>query len=140
MTGMLLLAMGLPFIIYRYVSFKPSFNAAEQAVARFAPAAQPMPQRTWQYAATAPNPLGESFSRPPAAATQQKRAVSAASSAVEPLPAVTFILQGNGRGMAIIDGTVVREGEKLRSWKVTRIERNRVLLEGRKGSRWVTLQ
>lgn len=128
----------IPLLLYRYVTFKPVLSPAENAVAQFSPTPPATDKRIWHYLATAQNPLGETLTAPPAATAQKKSVADI--SAQAPPPVVTFILQGNGKGMAIIDGNVVREGEKFRNWRITRIERNRILLEGRKGTIWANLE
>jgi hypothetical protein len=41
--------------------------------------------------------------------------------------------------MAIINGAVLKVGDRYQDWQVVRIERTRVLLTGRKGPLWLTL-
>jgi hypothetical protein len=55
-------------------------------------------------------------------------------------PTVSFILSDGGKDMAIINGAVLKVGDRYQDWQVTRIERTRVLLTGRKGPLWLTLQ
>lgn len=130
----------IPLVLYRYVQFKPRFDQTEQAVAQFSPTAQKTSvQRSWHAAAVAINPLGAAAA-PPANASQPKQVTQQQPKPHIVLPTVTFILQSADKKMAIVDGTIVHEGELFRTWKIARIERNRVLLEGRKGTRWIHLE
>jgi hypothetical protein len=51
----------------------------------------------------------------------------------EPLPSVSSILIGRDRRLAILDGTIVSEGDRIGSRRVTRIERNGVVLRDSSG-------
>lgn len=134
----LALSLLLPIALDRRLRFEQQLSPAELAISRFTPAPPAVPpQRLWQQGTLVPNPLGT----PPQPAGKPPQAVAATPAAVvqERLPAVSLIVQGDGRPTAILDGTLVREGETVRSWRIARIERNRVLLEGRKGTRWIHL-
>ncbi|MBI3592114.1 MAG: hypothetical protein HY099_01265 [Nitrospirae bacterium] len=52
---------------------------------------------------------------------------------------VTFILIDGGKRMAIINGIVVKEGDIIKSGRVARIEKDRVLIKDKKESRWLTI-
>ncbi len=51
---------------------------------------------------------------------------------------LTFTFVGKRR-YAIIDGNLYREGDKLKYERLIKVEKNRVLLDGRWGKRWVYL-
>lgn len=50
-----------------------------------------------------------------------------------PLPAVTSILYGNGRRLAILDGSIMGEGDWVGDRRIVRIERDAVVLRDRAG-------
>lgn len=59
-----------------------------------------------------------------------------------PLPQLTFILyEGNAKkDTAILDGHLLRQGNSLRGWRIVKIEQKRVLLAGRKGTQWLSME
>lgn len=136
-----LVAILIPLLVYQQVHFTPTLKDTERAVAGFRPTTLAIPQATWQAAsvslpvvAAAPPASPAPGGMPPAAAPAPKAAPVAA-----PLPSVSFILHDGGKDMAIVNGAVVKVGDRYQEWRVERIERNRVLLSGRKGPLWLTL-
>lgn len=136
-----LVALLIPLLVYHQVSFRPMLKDTERAVAEFRPTTLAIPQATWQAAsvslpvvpAAAPA-LPTAGGMPTATAPAPKVAPVAA-----PLPSVSFILHDGGKDMAIINGAVLKVGDRYQDWQVARIERTRVLLTGRKGPLWLTL-
>lgn len=57
-----------------------------------------------------------------------------------PAKEVSFILLQRDRGMAIIDGKFVREGDVIAHQKIVKIEKNRVLLKDGTGETWLKLE
>lgn len=53
---------------------------------------------------------------------------------------VTFIMVTPGKKMAIIDGRMVREGDSLKNYKVVEIYKDRVLLTGKGGKKWLKVE
>jgi len=53
---------------------------------------------------------------------------------------VSLIVVAPGRKFAIINGNVAKEGDTVEMQRVLRIERNRVLLKGKEGERWLRLE
>jgi len=136
-------ALLLPLLVYHQVQFTPHLKDAEQNVATFKPTTLAIPRTAWQPAVLSPpvtaplppQPAAPSAS-PAAVASQLPKLVPAA----VPPPTVSFILSDGGKDMAIINGAVLKPGDRYQEWWVERIERNRVLLSGRKGPLWITLQ
>ncbi len=65
--------------------------------------------------------------RPPASPSQQS------ASGPAPLPkanAVQVLLIGENRKYAVVDGVIVRQGDTLNGWRVTRISSTGVMLSG----------
>lgn len=53
---------------------------------------------------------------------------------------LTFILMNAERKIAIINGQVVREGDRFEGSRIARIEKTRVLVKGKGGQEWLVLQ
>lgn len=58
----------------------------------------------------------------------------------EPVYSLSLVLISEGRKMAILNGHVLKEGERFGSQTVALIEKNRVSLKGPKGELWVNLK
>lgn len=137
-----LLAVLIPLLTYQQVNFKVTLKDTERAVANFRPTTLVVPRKAWQpvtltspvIAAPPPAPAAATGT-PPTPSSKQTPPVIAV-----PSPTVSFILHDNGKDMAIINGNVLKTGDRYQEWRVERIERNRVLLSGRKGPLWITLQ
>ncbi len=52
---------------------------------------------------------------------------------------VTLILMEGDRRMAIVNGIVVKEGDMIQGGTVARIEKDRVLIKGKKEQKWVRI-
>jgi hypothetical protein len=57
-----------------------------------------------------------------------------------PAHRLSLVLLDEGRKMAIINGRVLREGDRLETYQVARIEKNRVKLKGGRGELWINLE
>jgi len=57
-----------------------------------------------------------------------------------PPRSLTFILMNAERKIAIINGQVVREGDRFEGSRIVRIEKTRVLVKGKGGQEWLALQ
>ncbi len=55
-------------------------------------------------------------------------------------PALSLILLKEGKRMAIINGEVVKEGDRTASGKVLRITRSGVLVKNTEGERWIKIE
>ncbi len=53
---------------------------------------------------------------------------------------VTLILFSQGQKIAVMDSRIVKEGDRIDQGRIVRIERDRVLLGTKSGSKWVSLQ
>jgi hypothetical protein len=128
----------IPAVVYRKTGFKPELTAAEQAVVNFSPTQLQIDHTSWQQArlippvSTAPQPVTAVTST-----GQLPPKIPAAPPS--PPPSVSFILYDGVKSMAIINGSLVKTGDHLKDWRIERIERNRVLLQNRKGTIWLTL-
>lgn len=54
--------------------------------------------------------------------------------------AVSLIVVGQGRKLAIIGGVVTKEGDVIDQQRVVKIERDKVLLKDKEGERWLRLE
>ncbi len=52
---------------------------------------------------------------------------------------VSFILVNQSRKLAIIDGKLVHEGDKVFNHTIARIEKDKILLKNREGEKWLLL-
>lgn len=130
----------IPVATYLTTRFSPPLNAREQAVLAFTPTQTALIPKTWRTVEiTCPvsalpgnstiassSPLGNTLSVRSAPAATARSTIS-------------FILQGATGNMAIIDGIVVKEGSSFKGGRVTRIEQNRIQLEGKKGKKWLLM-
>ncbi|MBF0505612.1 MAG: hypothetical protein HQL09_02150 [Nitrospirae bacterium] len=154
-TGILI---ALPFIaiaaavlLLPYAKFEPSVSGSERQLAGFTTGNIPSISKREPFTASAldspikiavvqnsPNKTfpGESLSQlaPPPGTTHAQAA---------PLPkadVVSLIVVNNDNKMAIINGKVVREGEKSDGRLVVKIEKNRVLLKDKTESKWLKIE
>lgn len=137
-----LVALLIPLLVYRQVQFAPKLKDTEKAVAAFKPSTLQVPSVAWQPVQLR---LPVTSQPPPAAPPLPGTSVAPlptlpVTPAQLPPPTVSFILNDGGKDMAIINGAVLKVGDRYQDWRVARIERNRVLLTGRKGPLWLTLQ
>lgn len=139
-----LAGLAIPLLVYRQIRFIPPLKQVERSVAEFKPTTLVLPRKEWQQVTlTAPvTPLPAVPSMTPIAAGAQAPPAAVAPSAplAAPTPVVSFILHDGGKDMAIINGNVLKAGDRFQEWRVERIERNRVLLSSRKGPLWIALQ
>ena len=145
-TGVLI-ALAMPSLAYHKVRFRPVLSAPEKAVETFSPATLTITKKGWQEVQVTlpvtPPPLPAPAVPLPKHVTQTGIAgKSALPQPVQPAaarPRVSLIVHdGSGGGKAIIDGIPLKVGEQFREWTLERIETNRVLLKGRKGTTWVS--
>ncbi len=132
-----LTALLLPLLVYRQFHAAPRLQATEQTVAAFTPTSLLIPRRGWQTVTLAP-PVGLPAPAVPQPAPSAKAGLPLP--VATPPPTVSFILHDAGKDLAIVNGVMVKVGDRYQEWQVTRIERNRVLLHGRKGPLWIALQ
>jgi len=52
---------------------------------------------------------------------------------------VSFILVNQKKRLAIIDGKFVHEGDVIDNHKIAKIEKNKVLLKGKEGEKWLKM-
>lgn len=130
---------------YYAVRFAPPLTSAESAYAVFSPPAVTVVQRKAQTVTglACPLPL------PP----RRETGLRAAECAVPfqegppvgkeggPKQTKVSLIMINERGrMAIIDGVVVRQGDRFHKSKVARIEKDGVLLKHTEGEKWLRIQ
>jgi hypothetical protein len=127
----------IPIATYLATRFSPPLNRDEQAVLAFTPAPTGLPSRTWK-PVDAICPVTNSF--PGAANHSGATTLNPVPMSINSKPLISFILQGTTSNMAIIDGAVVQEGSSFSGGRVTRIEQNRILVENKKGKKWLSME
>ncbi|MDY0385305.1 hypothetical protein [Trichlorobacter sp.] len=136
-----LVALLIPALVYQQLQFAPKLKATERAVAEFKPTALQVPSSAWQpVSLRLPVTPQQPQAVPAMAGAAATPALAIPSAPPLQAPTVSFILSDGGKDMAIINGAVLKVGDRYQDWQVTRIERTRVLLTGRKGPLWLTLQ
>ena len=130
----------IPIATYYFLRFPDNLNSDEKSVYNFTPSPLQLSPKTWQNR-THISPLSETFEKSSEKAallslTEQKQP---APQSIISEPLISFILQESGKSMAILDGFVVREGDSVHGWRIAKIESNRVLLNGKRGSRWIKI-
>lgn len=134
------LALLVPGSIYYFVKLPVKLTPDEKAIYSFNNTPLQFAPRTWENGSyTAPvSPEAISSALNKAAAGQNINPIVLAHPPQQ-LPSLTFILQNNGKNMAILDGSVVREGSSINGWRVKRIESTRVLIQGKRGTQWLNM-
>lgn len=132
------------FLLLSSVKFAPSLSPAEKELAAFTCGTVPVvSKRQPVIAAGLESPITIPAAAP---VVQRKEFPREPLSRMAPPPAqlpatvVTLILVNNGKKMAVINGVVVKEGDIVDSSKVVKIEKNRVLLSDKKGSKWLKME
>ncbi len=132
----------LPLIVYMLLHFKPPLTATEKTVLTFTPPVPGLTPRVWKSASSScpVNPAANrSIKLKPADAESKTAQTAIIPPRMEEDLRVSFILHGTGKNMAIINGNVLKEGNTFNGWRVIRIEQNRLLIAGKKGKKWLTL-
>ncbi len=127
----------IPAAIFMYARFPLKLSRDEQTLLTFSPSPVSLQPRRW----TATNPVC------PVTAAIQQQSVTEKNSAqtgsalsTEPDPLLTFILySGSKQDIAILNGHLLRQGQRSRGVRLVKIEQKRVLIEDRKGTRWLTM-
>jgi len=138
-----LVALLIPALIYQQLQFVPQLKDTERAIANYKPTTLQVLGSNWQpVTLRLPVTLQPPPAAPPLPVTPAAPALAQPSAppVQAPVPTVSFILSDGDKDMAIINGTVLKVGDRYQEWQVARIERTRVLLTGRKGPLWLTLQ
>lgn len=147
----------LPFIAavvgllsLQYIKFTPSLSATETALTALTAGAVPtIVERRPITVPALESPIKipraedmqkKSFPGEPLANMAPPPGQHGSQAASVPRPdVVTMIVVNNDNRMAIINGIVVKEGDKINSSAVVKIEKNRVLLKDKRGPRWLTI-
>lgn len=137
----------LAFGISSFVKFKPQLTNEENVLVNFSPNVPPLNVRKFRDAAGIACPVtaaakvaapAPAVAFPPGAPPLLASTPTVSVAPKE--PHLSLILFEDGRRMAIIDGKVVREGERFNKATVARIEKERILLREGKGEQWLKLK
>ena len=133
----LIAAILIPLATYHYARFAPQYNNSEKMLLAFTPPPAGLTLKTWETV----NKNCPVNMRPGSNIKEAPVSSLAAQLPMQPaaLPRVSFILFGPGSNMAIVNGIVVKEGNRLKEWRIERIEQNRLLIAGKKGKKWLTI-
>ena len=120
------------------VKFAPSFSPVEQKVFSFTNENTPrITERKQSAVSSIKNPIDLTK-------TSEQGFPKASLEEIVPPPATTekrisFILVNKKRKVAIIDGKLVHEGDKVDNHSIVRIEKDKILLKNREGEKWLRL-
>jgi hypothetical protein len=142
------------FTAWSLVTFSAKLSPEEQKIVSFAPALPKLAVRTALSTAgvNCPIPINQNLAPSQAgltAPTGFPPGVPPAPDAAPPTisqaigsagPTVSFIMIDSSKRAAIINGKIVREGERFEQGTVARIERTRVLVGTGKGEQWLHLK
>ena len=153
--SMLLTAVGISMaaaLASAAVSFKAKLSADEQKLSSFAPAVPVLTVRTAVATSGADCPVatnraaaslaiaGPSDFPPGAPPVPEPPQSLAAIETPSSGPAVSFIMLDSSRRLAIVNGKVVKEGDRFQNGTISRIEANRLLFKEGKGEQWLHLR
>ena len=131
------IALIIIFVISK-VKFAPSFSPVEQKVFSFTYENSPR--------ITAKKPLLITSVKNPidSIQTSDQGFPKASLAEMVPPPAamdkrISFILINQKRKLAIIDGKLVHEGDKVDNHTISKIEKDKVLLKNKEGEKWLKL-
>jgi len=130
-------------VAVRWVHFKPSLSPAEARLLGFTPEKIDIYERL-------PFEVNKDLGSP-IEITKKREFPSMPLSAIAPqvlaepekpleLKVSMIIVVGEGRRMAIVNGLVVREGESIGSARITKIEKDRLLIAERQKTRWIYME
>ena len=120
------------------VKFAPSFSPAEQKVFSFTAENTPrITERKQSAVSSIKNPIDPTK-------TSEQGFPKASLEEIVPPPAtkekrISFILVNKDRKLAIINGKLVREGDKVDNNTIARIEKDKILLKNKEGEKWLRL-
>jgi hypothetical protein len=119
------------------VKFAPSFSPVEQKVFSFAYENTPrITERKQSAVSSVKNPIDPTK-------TSEQGFPKASLEEIVPPPAtekrISFILINKNRRLAIIDGKLVHEGDKVDKHTIARIEKDKILLKNKEGEKWLKL-
>jgi hypothetical protein len=137
-------ALAIPLVAYMTIHFTPVLNAQEREVIAFVSTPLSLQIRGWKAvnrtcpvaAITGLTPVIPA----PSPFASVNRAGYNGVTADSKIPEISFILHGNDTRMAIVDGYVLKEGNSFNGWRVMSIEQKRVLLENKKGGKWISIK
>jgi hypothetical protein len=135
-----LAALLIPVMVFMLVKFPLKLNPAERTLLSFTPAPVTLSARNWKEVSLA-CPVTAAATGTVTSAAAEAAAQKAASVIHEPDPLLTFILYGgSSRDVAILDGQLLHQGQQYKETRLVKIEQKRVLIENRKGKRWLTME
>lgn len=141
------------FTAWSLVAFSAKLSPEEQKIVSFAPALPKLAIRTATSTVgqNCPVPINQNLAPshadltvptgfPPGVPPAPDTAPPASSQEIGSAgPTVTFIMIDSSKRAAIINGKIVREGDRFEQGTVARIERTRVLVRAGKGEQWLHL-
>jgi hypothetical protein len=138
-------ALAIPLIAYMTIHFTPVLNAQERKIISFAGTPLALQIRGWKTVSRT-SPVTAITSLPPVVtasspfAAVNRAGYGVVTAADSKIPEISFILYGSDNRMAVVDGYVLKEGNSFNGWLVKSIEQKRILLENRKGKKWISIK
>lgn len=130
----------VPVLVFSFVSFPLKLNRDEKELLNFSPIKISLQARNWKELNAVCPVTADSRHQTGQSATE-KGVLQKLVAVAEPDPQLTFILYSNSsRDIAILDGRLLHQGQRLKEIRLVRIEQKRVQIEDRKGKRWLTME
>lgn len=141
-----LIVIGMPYVVH----IKPKLSAQEQQLAGYQYEKVELNERNRQVFSGLRNPMTDAVSPPGKAGRNGYPGENLADlappgktgqppAAGQP-PGVSFIVIRDRSRMAIVNGEVVREGDRTNQGKIMRITKTGVLIKNQEGQRWVYVE
>ncbi len=138
-----LVAIMIPILLFIFVKFEPRLSPAEKGLLNFNPNALNINYRSWKES-NPPCPVSVIAApelKPATSAAVEKEASKSGIASVMPELTLTFILfSGTAKDTAIIDGHLLRQGQVRKGVRVIKVEQKKVLIEDKRGKRWLTME
>ena len=132
-------ALLIPVMVFMFVKFPLKLNPAERTLLSFTPSPVTLSARNWKDVSLSCPVTADAVATAKPSATEDASLKTAVLQ--EPDPLLTFILYGGtSRDVAILDGHLLHRGQQLRGIRLVKIEQKRVLIQTRKGKRWLTME
>ncbi len=138
-----LIAIIIPLLLFTFVRFPLRLTPEEKVLVNFNSNPLNIEYRSWKernlLCPVSAVPFPEL--KPAISAEIENAAVKSGIVSVMPEPALTFILfSGTDKDTAIIDGHLLKQGQTRKGIRVIKIEQKKVLIEEKRGKRWLTME
>jgi|GEM_PF-2428149 hypothetical protein len=138
-----LIAIIIPLLLFAFVKFPLRLTPAEKVLVNFNSNPLHIEYRNWKERnLRCPVSVVEAPELKPAISAKiENVAAKSGIASVMPEPTLTFILfSGNDKDTAIIDGHLLKQGQARKGIRVIKVEQKKVLIEDKRGKRWLTME